>query len=147
MNVFSNAVVVVVVFVVVIVGCCCCCCCCCIIYGIYTFSVLNREEGFRSLFNGVSMATTRGIMVTIGQLSFYDQFKQMLLASGSYLAYLLYACTFKSVYLFVCLFVQLSFRLSACLLVCLPFFMIVCLPVNFFIFFYFLVSVPILFLC
>merc|ERR1719209_121972 len=45
------------------------------------------EEGFRALFNGVSMATTRGMMVTIGQLSFYDQFKQMLLASSSNLAF------------------------------------------------------------
>lgn len=43
-----------------------------------------KEEGSRALFNGVSMATTRGIMVTIGQLSFYDQFKQMLLASGKF---------------------------------------------------------------
>ena len=48
----------------------------------YLSFFIFREEGFRALFNGVSMATTRGIMVTIGQLSFYDQFKQMLLATG-----------------------------------------------------------------
>jgi len=39
-------------------------------------------EGFKALFSGVTMATTRGVMVTVGQLSFYDQIKQMLLASG-----------------------------------------------------------------
>lgn len=40
------------------------------------------EEGFRRLFSGCSTATSRAIFVTIGQLSFYDQIKQLLLDSG-----------------------------------------------------------------
>jgi dicarboxylate transporter 10 len=31
---------------------------------------------------GASMAVTRGAFVTIGQIAFYEQVKQMLLASG-----------------------------------------------------------------
>lgn len=38
-----------------------------------------RYEGFRALFNGTSMATTRAVLMNIGQLSMYDQFKMMLL--------------------------------------------------------------------
>ncbi|CAG2105116.1 unnamed protein product [Medioppia subpectinata] len=38
-----------------------------------------RDEGIRSLFNGTTMATTRAVMMTIGQLSTYDQFKYMLM--------------------------------------------------------------------
>lgn len=34
------------------------------------------------LFNGATMATSRAILMTIGQLSFYDQIKQTMLASG-----------------------------------------------------------------
>lgn len=40
------------------------------------------EEGVRALFSGWTMASSRAVMVTIGQLSLYDQFKQMLLGSG-----------------------------------------------------------------
>lgn len=40
------------------------------------------EEGFARLFSGASTATTRAIFMTIGQLSFYDQVKKMLLESG-----------------------------------------------------------------
>uniref|UniRef100_A0A914VZL4 FAD dependent oxidoreductase domain-containing protein n=1 Tax=Plectus sambesii TaxID=2011161 RepID=A0A914VZL4_9BILA len=46
------------------------------IYKIYT------QEGLKSLFNGATMATGRAVLMTIGQLSFYDQIKQMLLESG-----------------------------------------------------------------
>lgn len=41
-----------------------------------------REEGFRRLFSGASTATGRAVLMTIGQLSFYDQIKIMLLKSG-----------------------------------------------------------------
>lgn len=41
-----------------------------------------REEGITKLFNGAAMATSRAVFMTIGQLSFYDQIKQMLIASG-----------------------------------------------------------------
>lgn len=40
------------------------------------------EEGFRKLFSGGATATTRAVFVTIGQLSFYDQVKKLLLESG-----------------------------------------------------------------
>ncbi|CAL8122927.1 unnamed protein product [Orchesella dallaii] len=45
------------------------------------FRVL-REEGLRRLFSGASTATTRAVFVTIGQLSFYDQVKVVLLGTG-----------------------------------------------------------------
>ncbi|XP_023714882.1 mitochondrial dicarboxylate carrier isoform X2 [Cryptotermes secundus] len=38
-----------------------------------------KEEGFRQLFCGASTATGRSVLMTIGQLSCYDQFKTMLL--------------------------------------------------------------------
>lgn len=38
-----------------------------------------RNEGLTKLFSGASMATTRAIMMTVGQLSFYDQIKSLLL--------------------------------------------------------------------
>ncbi|KAH9506385.1 hypothetical protein DERF_011123 [Dermatophagoides farinae] len=38
-----------------------------------------RNEGAMTLFNGASMATSRAIMMSIGQLSMYDQFKYLLL--------------------------------------------------------------------
>ncbi|XP_038069461.1 mitochondrial dicarboxylate carrier-like [Patiria miniata] len=41
-----------------------------------------RYEGFRNLFNGASMATVRAILMTVGQLSLYDQFKQTLLTTS-----------------------------------------------------------------
>lgn len=41
-----------------------------------------REEGFPRLFSGASTATMRAVLMTVGQLSFYDQVKQFLLASG-----------------------------------------------------------------
>lgn len=41
-----------------------------------------REEGFPRLFSGASMATSRAVLMTVGQLSFYDQVKQTLIASG-----------------------------------------------------------------
>jgi len=34
------------------------------------------------LFNGATMATSRAVLMTIGQLAFYDQIKQGLLTSG-----------------------------------------------------------------
>lgn len=41
-----------------------------------------REEGFTRLFSGASTATMRAVLMTVGQLSFYDQVKQLLLSSG-----------------------------------------------------------------
>ena len=41
-----------------------------------------REEGTRRLFGGASVATARAVLMTVGQLSFYDQVKQFLIASG-----------------------------------------------------------------
>lgn len=38
-----------------------------------------REEGFTKLFNGADWATGRAVLMTIGQLCFYDQVKQTLL--------------------------------------------------------------------
>ncbi|XP_022070744.1 mitochondrial dicarboxylate carrier [Acanthochromis polyacanthus] len=44
-----------------------------------------KEEGIRKLFSGATMASTRGALVSVGQLSCYDQSKQLVLATG-YLA-------------------------------------------------------------
>jgi len=41
-----------------------------------------REEGPKKLFNGASMAVIRGAFVTIGQIAFYEQVKQVLLQTG-----------------------------------------------------------------
>ncbi|KAF0306287.1 Mitochondrial dicarboxylate carrier [Amphibalanus amphitrite] len=41
-----------------------------------------REEGVRTLFAGGTTATARAILMTVGQLSFYDQAKQTLLRTG-----------------------------------------------------------------
>nr|CAI5826749.1 unnamed protein product [Callosobruchus analis] len=38
-----------------------------------------REEGVARLFSGASTATSRAVLMTIGQLSFYDQIKMMIL--------------------------------------------------------------------
>jgi len=40
-----------------------------------------REEGFSKLFSGVDWATGRAILMTIGQLCFYDQVKILLLST------------------------------------------------------------------
>jgi len=40
-----------------------------------------REEGFRKLFSGVDWATGRAMLMTIGQLCFYDQVKMLLLTT------------------------------------------------------------------
>lgn len=44
--------------------------------GIYK---VYKNEGFYRLYTGFHMATFRGILVTIGQLAFYDEFKTKLL--------------------------------------------------------------------
>ncbi|XP_020496589.1 mitochondrial dicarboxylate carrier [Labrus bergylta] len=41
-----------------------------------------KEEGLRSLFSGATLASTRGALVSVGQLSCYDQSKQLVLATG-----------------------------------------------------------------
>ncbi|XP_016977947.1 mitochondrial dicarboxylate carrier [Drosophila rhopaloa] len=40
-----------------------------------------RQEGFARLFSGATTATARGILMTIGQIAFYDQTKIYLLAT------------------------------------------------------------------
>ncbi|KAG8191722.1 hypothetical protein JTE90_008786 [Oedothorax gibbosus] len=40
-----------------------------------------RKEGVRFLFSGATTATSRAVLVTIGQISFYDQIKQLLLTT------------------------------------------------------------------
>uniref|UniRef100_A0A915Q634 Mitochondrial dicarboxylate carrier n=1 Tax=Setaria digitata TaxID=48799 RepID=A0A915Q634_9BILA len=41
-----------------------------------------RDEGVTRLFNGAAMATSRAVFMTIGQLSFYDQIKQVAISTG-----------------------------------------------------------------
>jgi dicarboxylate transporter 10 len=41
-----------------------------------------KHEGISALFNGTTMATSRAIVVTIGQVGFYDQVKEFLLSTG-----------------------------------------------------------------
>lgn len=41
-----------------------------------------REEGALKLMNGATMASSRATLVTIGQLSFYDQIKVVLMSTG-----------------------------------------------------------------
>uniref|UniRef100_A0A8R1HXN8 Mitochondrial dicarboxylate carrier n=1 Tax=Caenorhabditis japonica TaxID=281687 RepID=A0A8R1HXN8_CAEJA len=43
---------------------------------------ISKDEGVMKMFNGATMATSRAILMTIGQLSFYDQIKQTLISSG-----------------------------------------------------------------
>ncbi|XP_049949664.1 mitochondrial dicarboxylate carrier-like isoform X1 [Schistocerca serialis cubense] len=40
---------------------------------------IYKEEGMRGLFSGATMATGRSILMTVGQLTFYDQCKGMLM--------------------------------------------------------------------
>lgn len=42
-------------------------------------STIIRHEGYRALFNGTTMASTRAVLMTVGQLSMYDQFKHLIL--------------------------------------------------------------------
>jgi len=42
---------------------------------------VSKEEGFKKLFNGVDWATGRAVLMTIGQLCFYDQIKSLLLGT------------------------------------------------------------------
>ena len=41
-----------------------------------------KQEGFKNIFSGTTMAVSRGAFVTIGQLAFYDIFKQLLIKTG-----------------------------------------------------------------
>ncbi|KAH8381626.1 hypothetical protein KR093_009641 [Drosophila rubida] len=41
-----------------------------------------REEGWPSLFNGASMCALRGAFMTVGQIAFYEQSKDLLIAGG-----------------------------------------------------------------
>lgn len=42
-------------------------------------TTIIRFEGYKALFNGTTMATSRAVLMTVGQLSMYDQFKHLLL--------------------------------------------------------------------
>lgn len=37
------------------------------------------EEGFRRLFSGASTAVSRGFLMTVGQIAFYDQVCQQMI--------------------------------------------------------------------
>ncbi|KAM4597947.1 mitochondrial dicarboxylate carrier [Polymixia lowei] len=41
-----------------------------------------KEEGIKKLFSGATMASSRGALVTVGQLACYDQSKQLVVATG-----------------------------------------------------------------
>lgn len=41
-----------------------------------------KDEGFRRLFSGATTATGRAALMTVGQLSFYDQIKKTLLTTS-----------------------------------------------------------------
>ncbi|EDW67518.1 mitochondrial dicarboxylate carrier [Drosophila virilis] len=41
-----------------------------------------REEGCSHLFNGASIAATRGAFMTVGQIAFYEETKDLLVAAG-----------------------------------------------------------------
>ncbi|XP_076799772.1 mitochondrial dicarboxylate carrier-like [Clavelina lepadiformis] len=45
------------------------------------YQVLTKE-GFLTLFNGVGMASLRAVLITNGQIAFYDQIKEMLLRTS-----------------------------------------------------------------
>ncbi|XP_051888780.1 mitochondrial dicarboxylate carrier-like isoform X1 [Pristis pectinata] len=47
--------------------------------GIYR---VFHEEGVKKLFSGATMASSRGALVTVGQLACYDQAKQLVLSTG-----------------------------------------------------------------
>ncbi|KAJ8979393.1 hypothetical protein NQ317_015822 [Molorchus minor] len=51
-------------------------------HAIDGFVRVIKEDGAAKLFSGASTASTRGGMMTIGQLSFYDQIKLTLLGTG-----------------------------------------------------------------
>ncbi|XP_055385250.1 mitochondrial dicarboxylate carrier isoform X2 [Condylostylus longicornis] len=42
---------------------------------------VHREEGFKRLFSGATTATIRGVLMTVGQIAFYDQTKELLLST------------------------------------------------------------------
>lgn len=41
-----------------------------------------KEEGPVKMFSGATMATSRAVLVTIGQIAFYDQIKGMLFGTA-----------------------------------------------------------------
>ncbi|NXO70186.1 DIC protein, partial [Phainopepla nitens] len=53
-------------------------------FGVRTvlIEISLSAEGLKKLFSGASLASGRGALVTIGQLSCYDQAKQLVLATG-----------------------------------------------------------------
>ncbi|CAI4225556.1 unnamed protein product [Auanema sp. JU1783] len=51
-------------------------------HAIHGVAQIVRHEGAGKLFNGATMASSRAVLMTIGQLSFYDEIKQRLIESG-----------------------------------------------------------------
>lgn len=51
------------------------------IHGVYQIA---KHEGFTSLFNGAISATSRAVIVTIGQLCMYDQYKLVLMSYANF---------------------------------------------------------------
>ncbi|NWI68654.1 DIC protein, partial [Todus mexicanus] len=50
--------------------------------GTVLIPICLSTEGFKKLFSGATMASSRGALVTVGQLSCYDQAKQLVLTTG-----------------------------------------------------------------
>ncbi|XP_028912912.1 mitochondrial dicarboxylate carrier-like isoform X1 [Ornithorhynchus anatinus] len=51
-------------------------------HALHGLSRIIREEGFKKLYSGATLASSRGALVTVGQASGYDQAKQLVLATG-----------------------------------------------------------------
>uniref|UniRef100_A0A2I3TEV2 Solute carrier family 25 member 10 n=1 Tax=Pan troglodytes TaxID=9598 RepID=A0A2I3TEV2_PANTR len=49
---------------------------------VFPHPTCKAREGLRRLFSGATMASSRGALVTVGQLSCYDQAKQLVLSTG-----------------------------------------------------------------
>lgn len=43
-----------------------------------------KSEGFKQLFSGATTAVSRGVLMTVGQIAFYDQIKTLLLQSNMF---------------------------------------------------------------
>lgn len=49
--------------------------------------------GVGALYSGAAMASTRAVLVTIGQVAMYDQFKQLLLGTDKFRYTPIYKCS------------------------------------------------------
>ena len=56
------------------------CYCCSYKHAIDGLIKITRQEGFTKLFNGATMAMSRGAIVSIGQIAAYEQYKLLLIS-------------------------------------------------------------------